>query len=194
MTRPATEPPVTPPTERARGGRVGIVVGLVVAVLAAGVAVQQRQVAAGWQDRAIALEEQRDDARGRAEAFQRQLDDIADALAASETDVAALEDRVRELADEKAQAEDVATTTTVERDTLVAVSTAVAGAVEDLDTCVVQLFGLLNDAVDAFNRQGAGETVDVEALNRERTAANETCNAARRDAAEAAARADRLLR
>lgn len=191
---PAADRPVTSAAERGRGGRVGVVVGLIVAVLAAGVAVQQRQVAAGWQDRAAVVEEQRDDARGRAEAFQRQLDEVADALAASETDVGALEDRVRDLADEKAQAEDVATTTTVERDTLAAVSAAVAGAVEDLDTCVVQLFGLINEAVDAFNRQGQGETVDVEPLNRDRVAANEACNAARQDAAEASARADRLLR
>jgi hypothetical protein len=168
-------------------------VALVLAVVAAGVAVQQRQVAAEWQRRAIAVEEQRDDARGRAEAFQRQLDEIADALALSESDVAALEDRVRDLADEKAQAEDVATTTTVERDTLVALSSAIAGAVTSLDACVVQLFGLLNDAIDAFNRQGEGEVVDVGPLNADRAVTTEDCNAARRDAADAAARADALL-
>lgn len=166
---------------------------VVVALVAAGVAVQQRQVAAEWREQAVVLEEQRDDARGRAEAFQRQLDEIADALALSESDVAALEDRVRDLADEKAQAEDVATTTTVERDTLVALSSAVTGAVTSLDACVLELFELLNEAIGAFNRQGAGETVDVAPLNTDRTATTAACNDARRDAADAASSADRLL-
>jgi hypothetical protein len=191
---PTAGPPPAPPPPRGRR-RLGtaLVVALVLAVVAGGVAVQQRQVAVGWQQRAVAVEEQRDDARGRAEAFQRQLDEIADALALSESDVAALEDRVRDLADEKAQAEDVATTTTVERDTLVALSSAIAGAVTSLDDCVVQLFGLLNDAIGAFNRQGEGEVVDVGPLNEDRADTTADCNAARRDAADAAARADALL-
>jgi uncharacterized protein YlxW (UPF0749 family) len=187
---PASDPSAT----RRRRRHLPIVLAIVVALVAAAVTVQQRQVAAGWQQRAVALEEQRDDARGRAEAFQRQLDEIAEALAVSESDVAALEDRVRDLADEKAQAEDVATTTTVERDTLVALSSAVAGAVTSLDACVVQLFDLLNEAIGAFNRQGSGETVDVAPLNADRAVTTADCNAARSDAADAAARADRLLR
>jgi chromosome segregation ATPase len=192
-TGPPPEPPPSAPSSPTRRRRLPVALAILVALLAAGVAVQQRQTAAGWQQRAVALEEQRDDARGRAEAFQRQLDEIADALAVSESDVAALEDRVRDLADEKAQAEDVATTTTVERDTLVALSSAVAGAVTSLDACVVELFDLLNEAIDAFNRQGAGEAVDVAPLNADRTATTADCNAARREAADAAARADRLL-
>ncbi len=180
-----------PPASRPR--RWPLVIGIVVALAASAFGLQQRQVAAGWQDRAVALEDQRDDARGRVDALQRQLDELAEALAVSETDVGALEDRVRELADEKAQAEDVATTTTVERDSLVQLSAAIAGSVTALDGCVDQLFELLNDAIGAFNRQGSGEQVDVAPLNAARTAATTGCNAARQDAADAAATADRLL-
>ncbi|WP_169786926.1 hypothetical protein [Nitriliruptor alkaliphilus] len=180
------------PPPRAR--RWPLVVGAVLAIAGAAVGLQQRQVAASWQERAVAIEEERDDARARGEAFQRQLEEVADALATSETDVGALEERVRELADEKAQAEDVATTTGVERDTLVELSGAIAGAVTALDGCVDQLFDLLGDAIDAFNRQGAGETVDVGPLNADRTATTARCNDARQAAASAAATADRLLR
>jgi chromosome segregation ATPase len=158
------------------------------------VGLQQRQVAASWSDRAAATAEERDDARGRAEALQRQLDEVAESLSVSETDVVALEDRVRELADEKAQAEDVATTTGVERDSLVQLSAAIAASITSLDGCVDQLFDLLGAAIDAFNRQGAGEEVDVGPLNADRTATTARCNAARQDAASAAATADRLLR
>jgi hypothetical protein len=171
-----------------------LVLGLLLGLLGAGVGVQQRQVAASWSDRAATLEDERDDARARGEAFQRQLDEVADALAVSESDVGALEERVRELADEKAQAEDVATTTTVERDSLVELNGAIAGAVTALDGCVDQLFDLLGDAIDAFNRQGAGEPVDVDPLNAARTTATTECNDARQAAANAAATADRLLR
>lgn len=183
---------VTPTRPRPR--RWPLILGAVLALIGAAVGLQQRQVAAAWQERAVALAEQRDEARGRAEAFQRQLDEAAEALAVSESDVVTLEDRVRELADEKAQAEDVATTTGVERDTLVQLSNAIAGSVTDLDRCVGQLFDLLGDAIDAFNRQGAGEVVDVGPLNAERTATTDTCNQARRDAADASATAERLLR
>jgi hypothetical protein len=183
-----------PPAPPSRVRRWPVVLGLLVGLVGAGIAVQQRQVAASWSERAAALEEERDDARARGEAFQRQLDEVADALAVSEFDVGALEDRVRELADEKAQAEDVATTTTVERDSLVELSGAIAGAVTSLDGCVDRLFDLLGDAIDAFNRQGAGEPVNVDVLNAARTTTTTHCNAARQDAATAAATADRLLR
>jgi hypothetical protein len=189
---PADAGAVPPPQPRA--WRWPLVLGLLLGLLGAGVGVQQRQVAASWSDRAATLEDERDDARARGEAFQRQLDEVADALTVSESDVGALEERVRELADEKAQAEDVATTTTVERDSLVELNGAIAGAVTALDGCVDQLFDLLGDAIDAFNRQGAGEPVDVDPLNAARTTATSACNSARQAAANAAATADRLLR
>jgi hypothetical protein len=189
----ATDARADAPTPAAPRRRWPLVLGAVLGLLGAGIGLQQRQVAASWSERAAVLEEERDDARGRAEAFQRQLDEVAGALVTSESDVGALEDRVRELADEKAQAEDVATTTTVERDSLAELSTAIASAVTSLDGCVDQLFDLLADAIDAFNRQGAGEPVDVAPLNTARTAATDTCNAARDDAASAAATADLLL-
>lgn len=181
---------VTPTRPR----RWPLILGAVLALIGAAVGLQQRQVAAAWQERAVAVEEQRDETRGRVEALQRQLDEVAESLAVSESDVVALEDRLRELADEKAQAEDVATTTGVERDTLVQLSNAIAGSVTDLDRCVGQLFDLLGDAIDAFNRQGAGEAVDVARLNADRTATTAACNQARQDAANASATAERLLR
>lgn len=181
-----------PPSQRMR--RWPLVLGVLLALVGTAVAVQQRQVAASWQDRAVRFETARDDAVGRGEALQRQLDEVADALATSETDVGALEDRVTELADEKAQAEDVATTTEVERDTLVALSSAIAGSVTSLDACVDELFTLLNDSIDAFNRQGEGQDVDVGPLNTARAAATGGCNDARQDAADAASTAEELLR
>lgn len=189
-------PPVGPQPIRvaARARRWPLVLGLVLALVGAGVGLQQRQVAASWSERAAVAAEQRDEARGRAEALQRQLDEVAESLSVSETDVIALEDRVRELADEKAQAEDVATTTGVERDSLVQLSASIAASITSLDGCVDQLFDLLGAAIDAFNRQGAGEVVDVGPLNADRTATTARCNAARQDAASAAATADRLLR
>ena len=101
---------------------------------------------------------------------------------------------MRDLADEKAQAEDVATTTSVERDALVDLASQVAAAVTSLDSCVDELFDLLNEAIVAFNRQGAGEEVDVGPLNVARTATTAECNTARTAAAAASARADLLLR
>lgn len=180
-------------TSRGRATTVVVVVAVLVGLTGVGIGVQQRQVAAGWQDRAEVLQEQRDDARGRVEALQSQLDEVADALAVSEDDVASLEGRVRELANEVAQAEDVATTTGVERDTLRALSTSVAGSIGALDTCVSELFDLLNEAIEAFNRQGGGEVVDVGPLNAARTRTTATCNAARADAADAATDAQQLL-
>jgi hypothetical protein len=192
-----TEP--TGPAGSGRPGRrtgltVGLVLALVVAAAGGAVAWQQRSVAADWRDRAVAMEAARDDARGRAEALQRQLDEVGEVLAISESDVAQLEDRIRELADEKAQAEDTATTVQVERDVFVQLSTTVAGAVDALDACVTQLFSLLDDSVQAFNAAAAGEPVDVVPLNAAKDATTAFCNEARSAAADAGTAADRLLR
>jgi hypothetical protein len=158
------------------------------------VAWHQREVAADWRDRAVTMERARDDARGRTEALQRQLDEASEVLAISEQDVAQLEERIRELADEKAQAEDTATTVQVERDVFVQLSTTVAGAVDALDVCVTQLFSLLDDSVQAFNDAAAGRPVDVAPLNAAKDATTAFCNDAREAAAGAGAAADRLLR
>jgi hypothetical protein len=194
---PTAGPPATPPPPPPRR-RAGLVVALVVALLAAvgagGMAWQQRQVAAAWRDRAEVMQAARDDARGRTEALQRQLDEASEVLAISEQDVAQLEARIRALADEKAQAEDTATTVQVERDVFVQLSTTVAGAVDALDVCVTQLFSLLDDSVRAFNDAAAGRPVDVVPLNAAKDATTAFCNEARTAAASAGAAADRLLR
>lgn len=170
-----------------------MVLALVVGLAGAGVAVQQRQIAASWRDRAQVTADDLDDARGRGEALQSQLDEVADALSTSEGDVAGLEERIRELADEKAQAEDTATTVQIERDVFLDLSSAIAGSVTSLDECVTDLFDLLNESIDAFNRQGQGETVDVGPLNADRQRTTDGCNDARSDAAAAAAAADAML-
>ncbi|MTV26329.1 hypothetical protein FTX61_13030 [Nitriliruptoraceae bacterium ZYF776] len=180
-----------PPPSRRR--RWPLVVALLVGLAGAGVAVQQRQVAASWRDRATTAGEDLDDAQGRNEALQSQLDEVANALSTSEGDVTDLEARIRELADEKAQAEDTATTVQIERDVFLDLSSAIAGSVTSLDGCVDDLFDLLNESIDAFNRQGSGENVDVGPLNRERESTTDGCNEARADAAAAAAAADALL-
>ncbi len=162
------------------------------AAAAGAVAYEQREVAAEWRERALVMEEHRDDARGRTEALQAQLDAIADMLATSETDVTQLEDRIRELADEKAQAEDTATTVAVERDVLAQLSSRIANAVSALDACVDRMFELQSASVDAFNRVAAGDDVDVVPLNQQAQATTSFCNEARAAAAGAAAAADQI--
>jgi hypothetical protein len=191
---PAAGPPPTPPPSRRWRVTAGLVLALLLAAVSGAVAWQQREVAADWRDRAVMMERARDDARGRTEALQRQLDEAAEVLAISEGDVAQLEERIRELADEKAQAEDTATTVQVERDVFVQLSTTVAGAVDALDLCVTQLFSLLDDSVQAFNDAAAGRPVDVVPLNAAKDATTAFCNDARAAAAGAGAAADQLLR
>lgn len=190
----STEPgPPTAAVARRRWPWVVAVVLLVAVAGAAGaMAWDQRETAAAWRDRAEALEDQRDDALGRGEALQGQLDHLADLLATSETDVADLEERIRELADEKAQAQDTATTVQVERDVLADVSTQIASAVDALDACVTRLFDLHESSVEAFNRAAAGEPVDVGPLNEQATSTTDFCNEARSAAADAAAAAERI--
>jgi len=158
------------------------------------IAWDQRQVAAEWRDVAIQIEDQRDDALGRGEALQVQLDEIASLLAASESDVAGLEERIRELADEKAQAEDTATTVQVERDVLAQVSNRIASAIQALDQCVDRMFSLQSSTVSAFNRMSSGEQVDVGPLNDQAAATTQFCNQARSAAAGAAAAAEQIRR
>lgn len=173
--------------------RVGVVIAIAVAVVALAIGVQQRTVAAHWAERAEALEEQRDDAHARMGALERQLEELTEVLAVSEADVADLEERIRELADEKARAEDTATTVQVERDVFVTLSAQVAGAVDALDGCVTQLFALLDDSVRAFNAAARGEPVDVVPLNAAKDATTRFCNDARQAALTARAASDRLL-
>lgn len=187
--------PLDPPTPRSSWrSRHVIAIVVLLALVGAGVGVQQRMVAAEWQDRSDLLTAQRDQARDQAALLASQMDDLADVLALSEGDVAALEDRIRELADEKARAEDTATTVAVERDQLADLSQRIAGALTALDTCITQLFGLLNDSVEAFNAIGRGEEVDVDPLNAAQQTTTAFCNEARAAAAAAGDASDRLGR
>jgi hypothetical protein len=193
---PEGTPPSTPSDESRPRRRwpwiAGVVLLLASTATLGAVAWDQRETAEQWRERAEALEGQRDDALGRGEALQTQLEDVAELLAGSETDVARLEDRIRELADEKAQAEDTATTIQVERDVLADVSTQVASAVEALDACITRLFELQAASVDAFNRSAAGEPVDVGPLNEQANTTTTFCNDARSAAAAAASAAERI--
>lgn len=194
--RPPDDPAPGVPMSEHRARRWPWVVAVLLLTAAAGtagaVAWDQRETAAQWQERAEVLEDRRDEALGRGEALQAQLDDVADLLAASEVDVADLEERIRELADEKAQAQDTATTVQVERDVLADVSTQVASAVEALDACVTRLFDLQESSVEAFNLAAAGEPVDVGPLNAQADATTTFCNEARSAAADAAGAAERI--
>jgi hypothetical protein len=195
-------PPVPPvgstiPARRRWPWAVAVVLLVVVAATAAGVAWNQRQAAATWRDRAAGLEDQRDDARAEVVEQRRNLEDqlatLSDAVVTSEADVADLEERLRALADEKAQAEDAVVTGEVEREALREVSARVGGAVEALDACVTQLFELQEASAAAFNRAAAGETVDVEPLNDRANRTTDFCNTARAAAANAGAAAEQLL-
>ena len=164
------------------------------AVTAAVVAADQRDVAAQWEERALALEAQRDAVDEQRAEVADQLAATRDALVTSERDVDELEDRVRTLADEKARAEDTATTVQVERDVFIELSELIADATGALDSCVSQLFDLQSASVEVFNRANTGQDVDIDALNARSGEVTRFCNQARTAAASAEAAADRLLR
>ncbi|MFP4312103.1 MAG: hypothetical protein ACLFS9_09030, partial [Nitriliruptoraceae bacterium] len=109
-------------------------------------------------------------------------------------EVAALEERVRELAEEKARAEDTATTVQVERDVFIELSELIAEATSSLDVCVTQLLELQTASVEAFNRANRGLSVDVEALNARSSEVTRFCDTARSSAATAQIAADQLRR
>lgn len=165
---------------------------IALALAAGAVAYDQREVAADWRDRSAALQDQRDDAVARSGRLTEQREELSALLIASEDDVEGLEDRLRALADEKAQAEDTATTIQVERDVFSQVTGRIATAADVLDRCVEQLFELQTASVDAFNRSTAGEPVDVAPLNATAQQVTASCNDARVAAADAGAAADRL--
>ncbi|MFO7776756.1 MAG: hypothetical protein R6V28_00210 [Nitriliruptoraceae bacterium] len=164
------------------------------AVTAGLIALDQRDVAAEWQARAVALTDQLDEVDAQRQQALERLDETLAALTSSERDVDELEERVRALADEKARAEDTATTVQVERDVFIELSALVADATSSLDSCVTQLFELQTASVDAFNRAAADRPVDVETLNARASEVTRFCNQARTAAADAEAAADRLLR
>ncbi len=165
------------------------------AAVAAGlVAADQRDAAAAWQERATALERQRDEVAAERAAVAEQLDAAVAALDTSEADVASLEERVRTLAEEKARAEDTATTVSVERDVFIELSERVTAATSALDSCVTRLFELQESSVAAFNAAAAGDQVDVDALNRRAGEVRGFCDEARTAAAQAEAAADELRR
>jgi chromosome segregation ATPase len=157
------------------------------------VAVDQRDTAAAWQQRAEVLEAEREAEAARGGELEQQLDEVVVLLGSSEQDVTQLEQRLRQLADEKAQAEDAAITGEVERELLVGVSGRVNDAVDALDACISRLFELQAASVEAFNRSAAGQQVDVAPLNAQATDTTAFCNEARRAAAQAGAAADQLL-
>jgi len=194
--RSSTSPSTPPP--RRRRWPILVLVGFLLlaiagAVTATVVAVDQRDVAAQWEQRALAVEAQRDAVDEQRAEVAEQLEATLDALATSEGDVDELEDRVRTLADEKARAEDTATTVQVERDVFIELSELISDATGALDSCVTQLFELQAASVDAFNRANAGQDVDIEALNARSGEVTRFCNQARTAAANAEAAADRLL-
>lgn len=178
---------------RARRWPARLVMLLLVVLAGAGTAVgaQQREVADGWRARAVLLEQQRDEAIGRAEALGAQLDELGSLVQLSNEDRATLEQRLTELAGEKARAEDVATVTREELSTL---ASRVSSAVTQLNACTDDLLALQRDTIDAFNRVAGGERVDVTPLNERLEATRVRCNAARQAGANAVALAEQLRR
>jgi hypothetical protein len=195
MTPSDPPPPEWPsgPAPRSRGRRAlrGLAVLLLLGLAGGGVAVgwQQREVAAGWQARATVLEQQRDDAIGRAEALSDQLGELGNLVQLSVDDLATLEERLAELAGEKARAEDRATLTAEELRTLAA---RVESAVRQLNACADDLLQLQSDTIAAYNSVARGVPVDVGPLNTRLGEMNERCTAARQAGANAVALASRL--
>jgi len=189
---PAGPPaPAPPPPRRGRRALTVLVMLALLAVAGAGAAVgwQQREVAAGWRDRAVVLEQQRDDAVGRSEALSDQLGELANLVQLSVEDLTTLEERLAELAGEKARAEDRATLSSDELRTL---ATRVDTAVRQLNACVDDLFALQSDTIDAYNSVARGDPVDVAPLNDRLRVMGERCTAARQAGESAVALASRL--
>lgn len=186
-----TPAPIPPPRRSGRRALTVLVMLGLVGLAGGGVAVgwQQREVAAGWRDRAVLLEQQRDDAIGRAEALSGQLGELANLVQLSVEDLATLEERLAELAGEKALAEDRATVT---RDELRTLASSVDSAFRQLNACVDDLITLQNDTVLAFNDLSGGVRVDITPLNDRLNATRDRCNAARQAGASAVALAQRL--
>jgi len=185
--------PAPAPAPRRRGRRALTVLVMLLLLAAAGaggaIGWQQRQVAADWQARAIVLEQQRDDAIGRAEALSDQLGELSNLVQLSVEDLATVEERLAELAGEKAQAEDRAT---LSQDELRTLAARVETSVRQLNSCADDLFVLQSDTIDAYNSLARGTPTDVGPLNVRRNALSERCNAARQAGAEAVALASRL--
>jgi chromosome segregation ATPase len=184
---------VLPPrrARRARRALRGLTTLVLLATAVGGTAVgwQQREVAAGWQERALLLEQQRDDAIGRTEALSDQLGELANLVQLSVEDLATLEDRLAELAGEKAQAEDRATLTREELRTL---AERVESAVRQLNTCADELLALQADTVEAYNSLARGTPVDIGPLNERLRTTTDRCSSARQAGASAVALASRL--
>jgi chromosome segregation ATPase len=189
MQLPEPDPVPSSPTARRRRRRVLPVLLLLLGIAGVAVGIQQRQVADGWRDRSVLLEQQRDEAIGRAEALGAQLDELGALVQLSQEDRALLEQRLAELAGEKAQAEDRATVT---REELASLASAVSSAVTQLNACTDDLIALQRDTVAAFNRLSAGEQVDVAPLNERLARTRERCDLARQAGANAVALANRL--
>jgi len=188
---PVTDLPSGPAPSRGRRlvGALGTMLLVAAAVTGVAVGWEQREVAAGWQERALILEQQRDDAIGRSEALSEQLGELANLVQLSVEDLASLEERLVELAGEKARAEDRAT---LSRDELRTLAARVDSAVRQLNACVDDLFALQSDTIDAYNSVAGGTRVDVGPLNERLRVMQERCTAARQAGAEAVALASRL--
>lgn len=189
--RTAPEGPAAP--SRGRGRRIASAIATVALLALAGagtaIGVQQRDIAAGWQQRAMTLEQQRDDAIGRSEALSGQLSELGNLVQLSVDDLVDLEERLADLAGEKARAEDRATLTA---DELRILATRVESSVRLLNACASDLLALQADTIEAFNTLSGGRSVDVGPLN-DRLAANSTrCAEARQAGANAVALASRL--
>lgn len=194
-------PPVTAADVGGRCRRWPWMVALVLLTMLAGafaaVAWEQRETAAAWQSQAERRTTQRDEAveaatelSAQVQVLSAELDLAAQRLSASEADVADLEGRLRELADDRAQAEDSLRTGEVERVFLQEIARGVAEAVVSLDDCVDRLVDLQQASVDAFNRAAAGLDVAVGPLNEQAEAVVGFCNEARSAAAAVGAAAD----
>lgn len=190
----APQPQAEPRAPQRRSGRRALTVLMMLSLVAAAgaggvIGWQQRGIAADWQARAVVLEQQRDDAIGRSEALSDQLGELANLVALSVDDLATLEERLAELAGEKAQAEDRAALSNDELRTLAA---RVDSAVRQLNTCADDLLALQSDTVDAYNSVARGTPVDVGPLNERLTATTARCQTAREAGAAAVALASRL--
>jgi len=190
---PDADPGAGPPPSRRSGRRAlgTVAVLLLLGLAGGGVAVgwQQREVASGWQARATALEQQRDDAIGRSEALSGQLSELGNLVQLSVDDLTTLEERLAELAGEKARAEDRATLTAEELRTL---ATRVERSVRLLNACADDLLVLQSDTIAAYNSLARGVPVDVDPLNTRLAETSARCTEARQAGADAVALASRL--
>jgi chromosome segregation ATPase len=175
-TTPALAVPTPPPARRRRGVVVFIVVALVVAAGAAGAAaVTSARNGGRWEQRAAVADAQVDELWQANQKIADENADLRQLLGKSEEDVADLERRLTELANEKAQAQDGAAMAETSADAVYAIADVATDAARLLETCV----RFQEQWAEILNRTDAGYVYNQADLDRFTSDMDGACQAAK---------------